>query len=590
MIKLIYTFLFFVTKNTILERHYKLKSISQDFQEAKNIFENPNLFYNELILLEDNESSVFCSILEKYNLENKSLKTYFYLSAAAQKLQCPIEIPLADEIALKEIASNNFASYFYSLNILKFSKIDITSYCKQLTDFYVSKGKFSLFTTKQSPSYYYTAIVTEIIQDCENLTTDGSLTLMKLLKEVFKEIEEIGSDVAILKSNSQTFFTTIRFLNLFLENPTSISNPSLISKMIRFVDEHFPVTLDNSLKAEHNRLLLALRTVDVITFSSFLNLENCEEKCKIVLQPPRFRRVNFNIGGEKKEFQSNPDGEFLLDKKDLENISYITLEAVDDNNIYYFPNRKIQFVQNNKISKIRIGIEDSPRNKDLTVLMQKRCETIDLEATQDDFLNLAFELRFKKNFIFVQLWPIGEQEKSTPVLAKYDEKSGLYFVTIDFGDYEVIRPNSARYSIIIFDNEVRTTENAPTSIFYCGKISVLFKYNQVTTKSLPSDSPIIEEQIYRYGDVSRTPSALTIFYFILIICSFYGLYLSIVGKYFWDFSKTSNTWEVLLLFNAFLILFHTIYLSTQRLLMEKVWIIIIEAILFSFITTKVFST
>lgn len=569
-----------------VKKEFSLPSLSVAFRDKNHFFSNLDTLFSELQLIPERERPNECPRLRDYNLEKLSLKESAYAYRALTLLDCKADLSIMKKAAEKGLKSNVFADFMYSAVIKLGMNSESTEVCKRLEDFYDSKGKFRMRFPTGPSSFYLTANILDILQTCDKIGS-FSLTLKKVLKEAQEGLEQVTKGTLAWLHESQTYLSTLKILNRSLEAGVKMEK-SRLAKLIAFVERHSPFTLDLNEQIEFNRFLTNSKIFEDVKAPDVLNLDDCREKCKLSFTPAKKRTVIAHFGDRSSALETNDEGELLVSKASLEKLSEIAFDLEEKDASSFISRRKTFIIQGNQFTKVRMILNNIEQPLDIIDSDESDCSSISLKAFQSNFLHVGFKLKFEQPFTFVQLRSSSGFEDSSLVLARFDDQSQLFVASFDFGDYEVIRPNSDSYSIIVYASGTPPEVNSPKAILSCGSVEVVFKNKKRSDMTKPSDPLAIKLLNYENIPLPQPSSFFLALYFTLIVSLSAIVYVSALKKYFAKLQRIPSLSQTILASVALAIAVLIVFFTHQLSLIDNLWVIIALIFLFSFVAKKAF--
>lgn len=569
------------------------EELFEKFKESEAILKFPKRYYH--FLLENSEKLDYeeiCVLLEDYNINELSLKNYFYLDKIFKELNCDHDTNFIVEISEKFLDNNNLLYFYYSFFIQNSLNKDFNTlvHCKKVYKFGKKGGLFSSSPGSKDFNYYLTSIALEILSVCAEKDKKYKLKIKSILEESLQGFSQVTKNARAWMNKQFTFFTTIRMINFILIFDDNILNEENWNFIMNYIYKHKPFDMNFQEKTEFLRFEdnLQEKKIKIVEIPKNLYLIKCAAKCKIKLNEylPDYKLEIKLDNDEIINTEINKKGEILISRKILSKINSFKLKILSKTK-YYLKSNSINIIKTNKIEMIRADTNKEKNMLDLIDSENTQCQMINLKADVHSFLHFGFKTKFQSSFYFVYLKSLDEKiQSSHPINAIFDYSTGMYVSSIDFGDYYTILPNSGNYQIyILLNNGLEMNEEIP-----CGRIEVFFNSKEIVKSVKMNSSPKMELKNFENKPLRGKISRILLFYFGTIVLFSIIAYYAFLGEFYNEEKNKKlkhESWNFRIVkYSLFSILFFIVFFAFKFRLLENFWVILLQVFIFSFICGK----
>ena len=567
--------------------------LEERFKDTRYLFDNIKTFYNLLAQDPENfDQKEFCERLEDFNIQKLNVKDYYYLVKAFEVLQCEYDKHEILKVTSEYLYSENLLIIYYAFNIhykLKGPDFEGRKYCDMIEQFEVeSFGQFTSKTRSADRNYYLTSIAVDLLALCSVSDDRYKLQIAEILGRAITGLKHVTKSTKAWLNEEHTFYTTIRLLNRLLEHAPEVLHASTFDYVMAYMLKHGPFkpSIQERTEIIYFEKLKRKLSINAVGFSDTLNLKTCAEKCKIKLDAflPSYRAV-ITIGDDSYEREINSRGEILIETSLLQLVEAFKLKIVSDEHFVYTRSPLVTVTTDNAINIARMKVSSNQKPFDLYESNDSDCEFIRLSANQNSYIHVGVTLKRKTQFLFVYLKPVDDKlESSTPINAVYDPDNSLYVSTFDVGDYEVIRPNSGTYKVVIvLDNDSSITNEVP-----CGVIEIKFPNLRPVYKERLSSTYELQPVNFENKPLPVEPSVIIPLYVLVLCTAVIALYVITFNKYYLTKRPEYKNLRVAVSLGLllFAILATIMYLGYRLVLIENILVVIAEIAVFSYMFNR----
>ena len=569
------------------------KELFEKFKDSEAILNFPKRYYH--FLLENREKLDYediCILLEDYNINELSLKNYFYLDKIFKELNCDHDTTLILEKSENYLKSDNLLFFYYAFFIQNSLNKNFYTiiYCEQVEKFRQRGALFSSGPRSKDFNYYLTSIALEILYVCAQKEKRFKTEIELILKDSLKDLTQVTKNTRAWMNNQFTFFTTMRMMNFILDFNINLLDEKNWNLIMNYIYKHKPYDMNYQEKTQYFKYEenLLEKNILIIGIPENIYLIKCAAKCKIKINKflPDYNIDILTSNNKQINGNINKKGEILISRKVLSKIDHFKIK-ISSRTKYFLQRDTINVIKTNKIEMIRADINNEEKMLDLIDSENTKCQMLNLKANLHNFLHFGFKTRYPSLFYFVYLKPLNEKfESSTPINAILDYSTGLYVSSIDLGDYYTILPNSGIYQIyILLNNGLEMKEEIP-----CGKIDITFNSKEISKKIKMNISPIVELKNFENKALPKKISRITLFYFgLMVFVSILAYYAYMKELYDEEKYKKlkKESWNFIIVkYSLFFIFFTIIFFAFRFRLLENFWLIFLQVFIFSFICGK----
>lgn len=465
------------------EKFTKVENL-ESFKQISDILANPQHFYWYIKLTKSGTNyQDFCVGLVQEMTKITSISEMNIFIKIFREVLCNVEREIVKNTFEKvKDTENNISDashIFRNMIVSAYSMEDIEKGGCRLFMPYIFKDSAKTRLThngKEPLSHHKTAVVIRDLFDCSKILSPFLDLVTNICKQAIKELTLLTKHQAAWPTEDTLYDTMDILISILMVDRKLLTDVEL-SKILRFITVNLSENLTLREKNKWNELIDSLNAAKIQTLevSEVFNFNTCEDTCFMpIVGLPLDSKVRTTINGKTKFLNLYRTNIMMSDIEELKTLKELTIEILHEE-FFLFPSKlTIKIQSENKMTLVRMTTSSQSSSIDLMDSDENDCSEIGLTGNESTFLHVGFRQKNHENFAFVYLEPHNaELENSAFIHAEYRDEEKLYVASLDFSDYETIRPNSGTYNIWISLGGVKKQ---------CGQITLGFANLEKTKK------------------------------------------------------------------------------------------------------------
>lgn len=457
------------------QRFSKLET-PESYKQASDVFNNlPNFYYYLRFTQSFEQYEYFCQNLMQELDRFQTVRELYFAMKVLKELRCKL-VPQNLAIHLKRVEdkekNSSDASHLFRMMVMVQTPLEqiIGVGCNRFTKYiFGDSSKVRRTDSKMDiPSWDGTARMLRDLAECGVVSPEFKDFTQKMASHAARELVDVTKDQSAWPTEN-TLYDTIDILISILDIDKEKLSKEKLERAVKFISANLGNDLSLKEKNKWNQLLSKLDKlkIQVLEVPTVFDFNGCEDTCYLpIVGLPSDSRVSATIGGRQRQFRVQKTNIVMSDSDDLKSATEATF-TIENPEFHLIPSKfTIKLRQVNKIllTRFLVNTQNAPTN--LLDSDETDCANVGLAGNEGTYLHVGFRLKNEENFAFVQLEPhASELEGSAMVHAEFRPEDKIYVATLDFSDYETIRPNSGTYNIWLTVGGVRRQ---------CGQITLTF--------------------------------------------------------------------------------------------------------------------
>ena len=592
--KLLILAFFLVHLTQCLYRSDKFTKIDtpESYKQFSDISQNLPKFYYYLRFTQNFEQyEFFCSNLLQELERFTNIREFYFALKVLKELRCKLNpetlIQHYERLQDKESSVGDASHAFRTLVMMRstYEKI-LNDGCNRFSPYlFKDTAKTRITHNGSEPlSFKYSAVVLRDLRECGMIAPDYGEFATSLARLAITELTDLTKEQSAWLTED-TLYNSMDILISILQIDRLIIPDNKLNMILRFINVNLGNDLSLREKNKWNQLVdqLATSKIQIIEIAESFDFNACEDTCYMpIVGLPEGSKVTAILGGQNKQLNLHKTNVIMSDFEELKNAKQVTLK-VDNPKVFIFPSIiHLKIRRENKILLTRMSVSSQRATGDLMDSDESECAEIGLAGNEGSFLHVGFRLRNPENFAFVYLQPHqSELETSTLIHAEFQEDSKLFVASMDFSDYETIRPNSGTYNIwISIGNNQKQ----------CGQITLTFTNSEKVKKESLTKAYANELTNIPMFIVQDERFVFSGLYFIFVAIILAVAYFKLFAKLKGDFEEnvTNEFWQMIFLGGLGLHVASLVYLLSTYKLIDKVYVPLLQLGVLTFLFAKAF--
>lgn len=492
-------------------RKFTKVDAADNFKQFSDVLANLSGFYYHLRFAHNFEQyEYFCPHLIQELDRFTTVNQLYFAFKVVKELRCKLHPQtLATHLArVKDLEKSvSDASHIFRMLIMVQSPIQTISEdgCKKFAK-YVFNDSSRVRKTPEDrlPSFDYTAMMLRDFSECGAIDSEYKSFVLKMAENAVKDLVEVTKEQSAWPSDD-TLYDTMDILVSVLNIDKKLIPRDKLERVLKFISSNLGNDLVTREKNKWNQLVSELEKerIQIIEAPSVFDFNSCEDTCYLsVVGLPPDSTVTASFDGKEKSLRTQKSNVVMGENDELKQAKEVTFK-VSSPNFHVIPSKfVVKIRRENQIMLVRMAVSARPQPNDLLDSDENECGNIGLTGNEGTFMHVGFRLKTEELFSFVHLEPHNlDFENSAMVHAEFQPEEKLYVASLDFSDYETIRPNSGTYNIWLTVGGQRRQ---------CGQITLTFtnlekSHKDSLTKAAPVELTNIptfkmdDERHYFYG-------------------------------------------------------------------------------------------
>ncbi|KAM3130725.1 hypothetical protein pb186bvf_017139 [Paramecium bursaria] len=456
-------------------------------------------------------------------------------------LQARLTQSLIDDCALsvesKEENLDEFENYYYATQL---SLIDGNNQgCSQLGDFVGQAGAIRTNKKKRDEdNYRNSALFAHLVVLCK------ADQFSKVIQTALINIQEVYQGVYSIIDKENPIGYTAQFLHSFFELNITDLNPKVDQFLKTKIYQNTIINLVLANRQNKGSLFQQYWIKQLLEHPKVKDIVLGQISDVTVVKQAKQVQIRFtNLSGQKVDAPKNVKG-FLNTKQGEEQIELTTTSKQKDLSYlnfevpklgYHqlrveFENYELNFVfrvvEQVSIDDLSFGIVESKSQKPQFSqdVEDGQVYPITLKANERSFLHVIFKIKSSYHPQQVTLRLVHPQynQVSTQVAAEFDQKRGIYYGIIDFGDPDHIHPTDGVYGVELLIGDYKI--EAKRWRF----LNVECKFQANTLPSDDSTYKLKEKIVHQFEQPTQDIPFLFVSFFIIVMLIAFVFYLNIL--------------------------------------------------------------
>lgn len=359
--------------------------------------------------------------------------------------------------------------------------------CKKLSPFaFKDSARVRRTTGDLSPSFDHTAMMLRDFWECGIISDPFKQFALQLVTSAAQELVDVTKEQSAWPTED-TLYDTMDILVSVLQIKASALSQSRLERVLKFVSTNISNDASVREKNKWNQLLSELEKhkVQIIEAPQVFDFNGCEDTCYLpVVGLPPDTTVTASFDNKERTLRVQKSNVLMGDIAELKQAKEVTFKLTHPE-FHVVPSKfQVKIRRENRMLLVRMAVSARQEPDNLLDSDENECGSIGLAGNEGSFLHVGFRLQAEEHFAFVHLEPHNlDFENSAMVHAEFRSDERLHVATLDFSDYETIRPNSGAYNIWLTVGGQRKQ---------CGQITLTFTNLEKSLKDAPTKAAPVE--------------------------------------------------------------------------------------------------